>query len=134
MSITNKEINGLYRTFYPKYTHYTSDGMGRDTYILKHNGGMCNEASRPFYETTMYTKERPSGMPPAPLKEATSFKYISDGSGRDFYITYNSGGLEAPYIPGANKSDQRFIMSLRSGALNMGKQRLSTPAEKERMK
>jgi hypothetical protein len=95
---------------------------------------MCNEASRPFYETTMYTKERPSGMPPAPLKEATSFKYISDGSGRDFYITYNSGGLEAPYIPGANKSDQRFIMSLRSGALNMGKQRLSTPAEKERMK
>ena len=33
----------LNRTFYPKYTHYMGDGMGRDTYILKHNGGLCHE-------------------------------------------------------------------------------------------
>lgn len=82
----------------------------------------------------MYTTEKPSCMGPAPLKEATSFKYLSDGSGRDFYITYNSGGLEAPYVPGANRSDQKFIMSLRSGARQFGQTRLSTPAEKQRMK
>lgn len=134
MSVTSKEIWGLYRTFYPKYAHYMSDGMGRDTYILKHNGGMCNEGSRPLFETTMYNKERPSGMPPAPLKDATSFKYVSDGSGRDFYITYNSGGLEAPYIPGTQKSEHQFIWSLRSNLNNNQQKRLSTPAEKMRMK
>ena len=134
MSITSKELHGLYRTFYPKYAHYMSDGMGRDTYILKHNGGMCSEGSRPYYETTMYTREKPSAMGPAPLKEATSFKYISDGSGRDFYVTYNSGGLEAPYIPGTVKSDQNFILSLRSGLKTSQQKRLSTPSEKQRMK
>ena len=40
--------------FNPKYTHYGSDGMGRDSYILKHNGGLWNEAIRPFYESGMY--------------------------------------------------------------------------------
>lgn len=111
-----------------------SDGHGRDSYILKHNGGMCNEGSRPFFETKMYSKEMPSQMPPAPFKAATSFKYISDGSGRDFYITYNSGGLEAPYIPGTQKSDQYFITSLRSGLKTSQGTRLSTPSEKQRMK
>ena len=70
----------------------------------------------------------------APLKDATSFKYISDGSGRDFYITHNSGGLEAPYFPGSTHSDNNFITSLRSGVKYMGGKRLSTPAEKQRMK
>ena len=81
----------------------------------------------------MYAVDKISSSPPAPLKEATSFKYISDGSGRDFYITYNSGGLEAPYTPGMMFSDQRFIMSLRAGAQKHAK-RLATPAEKLRMK
>lgn len=46
--------------FYPKYTHYGSDGQGRDSYILKNNGGLCNEPTRPFFETKMYSKELPS--------------------------------------------------------------------------
>lgn len=82
----------------------------------------------------MYVKVKPSVMGPAPLKEATSHKYISDGSGRDFYITYNSGGLEAPYIPGTTKAEHGFITSLRSGAKNLGLKRLCTPAERQRMK
>lgn len=81
----------------------------------------------------MYMKDKISCSPPAPLKEARSFKYVSDGSGRDFYITYNSGGLEAPYIPGATFSDHKFILSLRAGAQKNAK-RLATPAEKLRMK
>jgi hypothetical protein len=43
-------------------------------------------------------------------KEATAFKYISDGSGRDSYILYNSGGLHVEYFPG-NKHE--FAASLR---------------------
>ena len=79
------------------------------------------------------SREKPNLVAPPSLKDATSFKYISDGSGRDFYITYNSGGLEAPYVPGANRSDNNFILSLRSGINNRAK-RLSTPSEKQRMK
>ena len=33
----------LYRTDYPKYTTYQSDGFGRDKYILRNNGGLCSE-------------------------------------------------------------------------------------------
>ena len=38
---------GLNRTQHEKYTHYMADGMGRDTYIIKNNGGLCNE-KEPF--------------------------------------------------------------------------------------
>ncbi|CAI2365958.1 unnamed protein product [Moneuplotes crassus] len=120
--------------FYPKYTHYGSDGQGRDSYILKNNGGLCSEPTRPVFKTTMYSKEFPNTVAPPPQKGATSFKYISDGSGRDFYITHNSGGLEAPYIPGTKHSDSHFITSLRSGSKFLGAKRLSTPAERHRMK
>jgi hypothetical protein len=82
----------------------------------------------------MYVKMKPSAMGPSPMKEATSHKYISDGSGRDFYITYNSGGLEAPYIPGTTKAEHGFIKSLRSGNRDLGHRRLATPAERQRMK
>jgi hypothetical protein len=30
----------------PKYTHYMSDGKGRDSYIMKGNGGLCFEGQR----------------------------------------------------------------------------------------
>lgn len=33
-------------------------------------------------------------------KVPMSFKYASDGSGRDSYVTYNAGGLQASYFPG----------------------------------
>ena len=34
-------MSSLYRTFNPKYTHYGPDGQGRDSYIIKNNGGLC---------------------------------------------------------------------------------------------
>lgn len=39
---------GLYRTHYEKYARYMSDGMGRDAYILRNNGGLCNEREPNF--------------------------------------------------------------------------------------
>ena len=134
MSVTSKQLAGLYRTFYPKYPHYMSDGEGRDTYILKHNGGMWKEAPRPLAESTFYSKRKPSVSPPAPHKEATSFKYISDGNGRDFYITHNSGGLQAAYVPGAKKSDAAFISSLRTIEKRNEPLRFPSPKEIERRK
>lgn len=44
----------LYRSFNPKYTTYLSDGMGWDTYILKHNGGLCNEREHKYLDCTNY--------------------------------------------------------------------------------
>ena len=43
-------------------------------------------------------------------KEATAFKYMSDGSGRDSYVLINSGGLHAPTIYGKNN---QFANTLR---------------------
>jgi len=37
------EINSLYRTFSPKYTHYLPDGQGRDVYINDNNGGFLKK-------------------------------------------------------------------------------------------
>jgi len=107
-------INSLYNTFSTKYTHYVPDGNGRDKYIIQNNGGMCIESKRPTFTTSMYSKALPNQMMPAPQKAATSFKYLSDGSGRDFYITFNSGGLENPYIPGQKHPNASFFQSLRN--------------------
>lgn len=107
-------VNSLYKTFCTKYTHYAPDGFGRDKYIIQNNGGLCSEATRPVYESNMYYKPPPSKMLPAPHKAATSFKYVSDGSGRDFYVTFNSGGLEAPYLPGCKHPTAAFFESLRN--------------------
>ena len=124
-------INGLYNSFRTKYTHYNPDGQGRDKYIIQNNGGLCSEAPRPVFSTNMYYKDPPNKMTIAPQRQATSFKYVSDGSGRDFYITFNSGGLEAPYIPGQKHPIATFFQSLRmNGKINNYK-RHKSPKERE---
>lgn len=82
----------------------------------------------------MYGKSLPSKSPPAPQRTATSFKYVSDGSGRDFYVTFNSGGLEAPYIPGAKHPSAAFFTSLRNNAKIVKFKRHISPKQYERIK
>ena len=41
----SKESNYIKRTSCPKYSSYTSDGCGRDKYILINNGGMLKNYS-----------------------------------------------------------------------------------------
>jgi len=67
----------------------------------------------------------------APQRQATSFKYRSDGSGRDFYITCNSGGLEASYIPGQKHPSSSFFQSLRNNAKISKYKRHISPKEQE---
>ena len=122
------------QTYNPKYTHYMSDGKGRDTYILKNNGGLWTEAERPIAQSRYYAKEKVRVVIPAPHKDAVSFKYISDGSGRDFYVTYNSGGLQAPYVPGSIKADATFFTSLRKTERRNKVIRYASPKERDRLR
>ena len=90
----------LGRTFNPKYTQYRGDGHGRDSYIIKHNGGLCHEREPVFSESTRFSSPLKCNYVSAPRKQVWSLKYISDGSGRDSYILINSGGNHVPDIPG----------------------------------
>jgi hypothetical protein len=80
-----KEINELYRTFSPKYTHYAPDGCGRDNFIIINNGGLLRGGiktlrSQEDFGTTI--KSQYHSM----KKNVAPFKYRSDGSGRDSYV------------------------------------------------
>lgn len=88
------ETQSLYRTFNPTFNAYAYDGAGRDMYIGYNNGGFWNRRippGTPFESSTaMSTRYRIRGIP----HQVAPFKYYSDGSGRDSYITFNSGGLK----------------------------------------
>ncbi len=96
-------LQGLSRTFDPKITHYLPDGLGRDRYIATDNGGFGVRESieskqrRQMNYSTFRTRQ------PAPRLAAAAFKYASDGSGRDFYITVDSGGMYPAYVPGGRR-------------------------------
>lgn len=78
--------------FIPKYTHYSSDGFGRDNYIDYNNGGFLDKLNKvkgkDNYEANSITRYFNQKRNVAPLK------YRSDGSGRDNYVLHEHGGLE----------------------------------------
>ena len=45
-------------------------------------------------------------------------KYHSDGSGRDSYVIYNSGGLEKDYTPLKHLNLKKFLRTPESGNFN----------------
>ena len=47
-------MSNLYRSFNPKYAHYYGDGTGRDTYVIRNNGGMCLESERVKTDSTLF--------------------------------------------------------------------------------
>lgn len=51
----------------------------------------------------------------SPNKEATTFYYQSDGSGRDSYVLKNNGGLRMEYTS-KQSGDRIFRSSLRDGS------------------
>jgi hypothetical protein len=87
-----KEISSLYRSYSPRMSHYEADGNGRDIYINHNNGGFWTQGVKQPSQPSLaqisnkYTV-RISGKNIAP------FKYHSDGSGRDSYVLFRSGGL-----------------------------------------
>jgi len=81
-----------------QYIQYVPDGTGRDGYINFNSGGfsrfipkqvipVCYEIIKPSVRNTIRDIS----------KTSWTFKYKSDGSGRDSYILQGSGGLQRDY-------------------------------------
>ena len=97
--------------------YYRPDGSGRDSYIKDENGGFLGKdlihamRNRP----SMSNERMRFGKPNRTKMDAPDNKfthYVSDGSGRDFYVTTNEGGnVTVPRW--RDKVDFKFKSSLR---------------------
>lgn len=72
------------RTFHPKYSSYFGDGSGRDKGIIMNDGGSSKVDRSYFMSEVFRNTYKDHGR--KPLKDAVSFTYYSDGSGRDSYV------------------------------------------------
>jgi hypothetical protein len=106
-----------------KVVYYRSDGSGRDTYIRDHNGGLLTKdkihkltqfkapVERNFsFSTKKYNKH------PYEYNTGGSNKfvhYVSDGSGRDFYVASTEGGNSNPFR-WRNETELYFRNTLRN--------------------
>ena len=92
----SKVDKSLYRTQRPRFVLYSTDGLGRDTYIGFNNGGFWKDniakiSMKPKYAHPNQSIYRSVGKYPA------SFNYYSDGTGRDSYVLAHDGGLKRDY-------------------------------------
>ena len=99
------------RTYNPGYASYQGDGSGRDSYIILNNGGLTRDEKKNMMWTTKM--KSPRDLRPAVSKPTPTFKYPSDGSGRDSYVIENSGGLVRDFRTG--KAQNIFANGLRTG-------------------
>ena len=74
----------IMRTFNPTYASYSGDGTGRDSYIILNNGGLTSQCKKNMMWSTKI--KNPCDYRPTATKPAPTFKYPSDGSGRDSYV------------------------------------------------
>lgn len=87
--------------FIQKYVQYYPNGSGRDSYINANSGGFSKyvpkQVIHPHFEIIKPIKD------PKVFrrinKTSWTFKYKSDGSGRDSYVLCGSGGLQTEYRP-----------------------------------
>ena len=100
----------------PKYTHYCTDGFGRDNYIDYNNGGFIDKLSKvknkSNYETNSINRYFNTKRNVAPLK------YRSDGTGRDNYVLHEHGGLEKDHKPLKNYHLKDFLRNERGNSVN----------------
>ena len=90
-----------------KVVYYRSDGSGRDTYIRNHNGGLLTKdfihratQFKPPRERNLTFSHTKYGKHPYEYNHGASNKfvhYVSDGSGRDFYVALSDGGNSKPH-------------------------------------
>ncbi len=93
--------------FIPKYTQYSLNGYGRDTYIGYNNGGFLDQLNKintkNNYNTFSIDRQHSTKRNIAP------FKYRPDGTGRDKYIIHEHGGLEKDHKPLLNYQLKDFL-------------------------
>lgn len=99
----------------PKYKQYLSDGKGRDRYISIDFGGSIKTVVKPdiFERKATSSPHKPTRS--LSHKDPTAVYYHSDGSGRDYYVTCDNGGLTNPVQYGGRKDI--FKLSLRSHSI-----------------
>lgn len=106
-----------------KVAYYRSDGTGRDTYIRDHNGGLLSKDRlhslnqlKPQKERNLTFGKAVYNRHPTSFKEGGSNKfphYVSDGTGRDYYVGSTEGGNSAPFR-WRNQTDYYFKNTLRN--------------------
>ncbi len=102
----------------PKYVQYFPDGSGRDSYINNNSGGFSR-----FFPSKVIPPHFEIIRPPLTgrgihrdlSKTSWTFKYKSDGSGRDSYVLHGSGGLQNEYL-----EPKVFKETLRKGFFSLG--------------
>lgn len=114
----NATFSSLQRTFYPKHVNYFGNGTGRDSFITQNNGTLNKVDKVGMGHQGVHLKQFNSSnvsrrQSPSPCKEATTFYYQSDGTGRDSYILKNNGGLRWEHNV-RESGDRIFRSSLRS--------------------
>mgnify|MGYP000858817068 CR=1 FL=1 len=105
-----------------KVVYYRSDGSGRDTYIRDHNGGLLTKDMvhkltqfKPPRERNLSFASTQYGRHPYDYNKGGSNKfvhYVSDGSGRDFYVALTNGGNSHPHR-WRNETEHYFRQTLR---------------------
>lgn len=83
----------FYSSLVPMYKQYISDGGGRDSYITFESGGFIKTVPKADIFDRKATSSPRKFKQPVAKKDPTCVYYHSDGSGRDYYITHNNGGL-----------------------------------------
>ena len=99
----------------PKIPNFITDGFGRDNYINSNNGGFYFKEKIPnkekFKIPSIY-KYFNTQLNTAPLK------YRSDGTGRDYYVLHEHGGLEKDHLSLKNFKLKTFLRQEGSDKFN----------------
>jgi hypothetical protein len=66
--------------------HYQTNGTGRDSYIVRDNGGFCKMSSAVKWPEVKSFVQKRHYNPNAPQMVAKPVYYHSNGTGRDSYI------------------------------------------------
>ena len=102
---TNNIFN---RTVKTNIIIYHANGMGRDGYITYNNAGFWKKNIKPVVPKEQF-KRAPFAVFRSLKNTPPSWTYYSDGTGRDSYVYYNSGGLIRKYSPLARQNLQKFL-------------------------
>ena len=114
----NNTLASMQRTFKPTYVSYYGDGSGRDIQITLNNGGLTSVERTGMghqgVQFAQFSSTVAKRVSPSPQKDAPTFYYMSDGSGRDTYILQDGGGLRPEYDRLHKSPDVIFKDSLRN--------------------
>ena len=105
----------------PSIPLYKNDGRGRDTYISLFNGGFSNYPYSKSYKRDFYEINYKINHPDL-FKRRPIIKYISDGSGRDFFIQQNilsehcklKDSIDFPHILRSDSGVNEFRLTKRN--------------------